>query len=70
MLFDVTNNVIYRINIASSFPSPKNFVKNSCNVRDQKTLSQLWDVFSGATQHQVVRPKVECEQDVLHDWVP
>ena len=39
-------------------PSPQNFVRNSCNVRDQKTLSQLWDIFSGATQQQVVGPRV------------
>ena len=28
----------------------QNFVRNSFNVRDQKTLSQLWDAFSGATK--------------------
>ena len=28
----------------------QNFVRNSFNVRDQKTLSQLWEAFSGATK--------------------
>ena len=27
----------------------QNFVKNSFNVRDQRTLSELWEAFSGAT---------------------
>ncbi len=35
-------------------PPVQNFVKNSFNVRDKRTLGELWEAFSGAASTQQV----------------
>ena len=47
--FEVSDQHVYNLLIFSSFPL-QNFVRNSINVRDETTLSQVWEAFSEATK--------------------
>lgn len=46
----VTATNVYSSTSTIIFYNWQNFVRNSFNVRDQKTLGQLWDAFSGTTE--------------------
>ncbi len=72
--FEVSDQHVYNLLIFSSFPL-QNFVRNSINVRDETTLSQVWEAFSEATKATAVPPqsngdnKIEPASTPPHDVI-
>ena len=69
LLFDFINHLNYigYLLLPFSLPFKQNFVKNSVNVRDKTTMSQLWEVFNQDTALSSTEDIVKTITDTCHN---